>query len=157
MTRRILVLTVSAALVVALIPSLASACKETGCDRSFEKLDNGIRITILAKGETDVATLREKVRGCTGSHAMEGVKTSFEEIEGGIIVSRVSDNAEMVKKLHAKAAEHGEHHKCSHGEKHDEEHKCPHHHGEKHDEKHDEEHKCPHAKKAAETESENDS
>jgi hypothetical protein len=107
MTRRFIALNFTLLLVLTLAPLTANACeKGATCevDRSCEKTETGIRCTIIAKGETTVTTVRECVRSMAPKHLeMEGVKMSFEEIEGGIVVVSTAGDSEIITKLHAKA------------------------------------------------------
>ncbi len=107
MSRRFVVLSFVLLLVFQLAPLSANACeKGATCevDRSCEKTETGVRCTIKAKGETTVASVRECVRSMAPKHLeMEGVKMSFEEIEGGIVVVKTAGDSETITKLHAMA------------------------------------------------------
>ncbi len=107
MSRRFIVLSFTLLLVLQLAPLSANACeKGAACDvdRSCEMTETGVRCTIKAKGETTVNSVRECVRSMAPKHLqMEGVKMSFEEIEGGIVVVSTAGDSEITKKLHAMA------------------------------------------------------
>lgn len=124
MSRRFVVLSFALLLVVQLTPLSATACeKGTTCevDRSCEKTETGVRCTIRAKGETSVASVRACVRSMAPKHLqMEGVKMSFEEIEGGIVVVSTAGDSEIIKKLYAVAESCGKDHggACAKGEHH---------------------------------------
>jgi hypothetical protein len=103
MIRRTVLVALIVVVAGALAPAPGIACGNPEIEKSVEKLDNGVRCTLRVKGDADVAALREHVRSCAGSHTEEGVKIAFEEIEGGIIVSRTADDPELAKKLQARA------------------------------------------------------
>jgi hypothetical protein len=93
---------VAVALLVASPSALAGEQGKT-CDveRTCENTENGYRCIIKAKGETDVAAVRECVRSCTTKDSMpEGVTVTIEDTEGGAVVTCSSDDPELVKEMH---------------------------------------------------------
>jgi len=107
MSRRFIVLSFTLLLILQLAPLSANACeKGATCevDRSCENTETGVRCTIKAKGETTVASVRDCVRSMAPKHLeMEGVKLTFEEIEGGIVIVGTAGDSEIITKLHAMA------------------------------------------------------
>lgn len=89
----------------------ASAAKEgdcgggrPACECSCEKTDDGVRCTILARGDTSVAEVRERVRGCVDScGAAEGVTIAFEDVDGGIAVIFSAEDPRVVEGLHERS------------------------------------------------------
>ncbi len=137
-SRLFLMILVAVALLVASPSAIASekddACeKSKTCDveRTCEKTDTGYRCTIKAKGETDIAELRECVRSCSSSKDCkpEGVTVTIEDIDGGVVVTCSSDDPEKVKEMHAMASgcsTVGHHSSCAKGEAHEATKDCDH-------------------------------
>ena len=119
----VLMMLVAVALLVA-SPSATAGEQGKTCDveRTCEKTETGYRCVIKAKGETDVAAVRECVRSCSSKDCKpEGVKVTIEDIEGGAVVTFSSDDPEQVKKMHAMASgctKEAGHSCCAKGEDH---------------------------------------
>ena len=130
MIRKLTLIAMAAALVLPVTTAWATSChsdakaQEPRCDvdRTCENLDNGIRCTIKAKGETTEAQVRECVRRCHGAASpAEGVTVEITDIAGGVVVTTTASDAEMVNHLQehggvcakAGAGHHAEGHKCA--------------------------------------------
>jgi hypothetical protein len=105
MTRRgvlvLLGLVVAATAVVAVADDGGQACP--AANRKVEKIDNGVRCTVTVAEGGDVAALRAHVKGCKCEGWPEGATVSYQDVDGGVVVTRTSTDPEVVKKLQAKA------------------------------------------------------
>ncbi len=89
----------------------AGCCmKAAGTERTVEKLDNGVRITVTAKDATTIAAVQERTANCQkGSckdcplHA-EGVTRSVEKTATGVVITATTSDPELVKQLQAHSA-----------------------------------------------------
>jgi hypothetical protein len=100
------VIAIALILAVATVPAMADGpekgtCYKVRCD--IEKTDSGIRWTMIGTAESELSAIRECARSADWSGGIEGVTRTFEEVEGGIVITHIADTAEGVKELHAKA------------------------------------------------------
>lgn len=102
-----LMIVIVAILALSFASNSALACGKAKCSEvsscETEKTADGFRRTMKAKDNAEVTALREMVRTCTERSSKEDVYVSFEEIEGGIVITASATDPEVIEALHAKA------------------------------------------------------
>jgi len=101
----------------------ASACSDTGCcakgagvERSVEKLDNGVRITIAASDPESIATIQQRAEACKPGSCprcpmcAEGVTRTVENTATGVVVTAIATDPGLIERLQAHSmSRHGMH------------------------------------------------
>ncbi len=111
-----LFLSVIALTLVASVPVLAGGHGQAACcagmagvERTVAKLDNGVRITLLAKDQATVTKLQAQGGACPAEHCRcpihaEGVHRVVERVEGGVVITATASEKALVTSLHTMAA-----------------------------------------------------
>ncbi len=106
------------ALLAAGVPAAAHEdcpCHLAGVERSFEELNDGVRVTFIATDAQTKPELVAKVQKMVADHAarmadchcMAGVQTSIENLANGARLTVTSSDADTVKKLKTMHSEKG--------------------------------------------------